>query len=106
VWHIRGFLSHRQRIDSFWHATSPHQTVARGLYPFSQPLVQQRRLGDGAVVETVEELFGAAEAGRNELREVLGGVVAACAGCELKMAPLKQRARALEKARGAGDGVE
>jgi hypothetical protein len=98
--HIRGFLDHRKRIEAHWRAVAPNDVVARRVEPCTGRLVQQRRLADGAVVAGLDELYEAAEAGRAALAEVLARVVGGGGGGQtLKLAPLKQRARAAEKAK-------
>jgi hypothetical protein len=101
VGHVREFLDHRERIEQHWRSIAPSDLVATTIAPFSSDLIQQRRLSDGAVVSTVEELYEAAGKAREELADILGRCVAGVEGAKLKLAPLKQRERALEKATGA-----
>jgi hypothetical protein len=68
---------------------------------FTRPLVQQPRLGGGAgVVASLDELYEVAEVGRLELKAALEALAARHPGAYLKLAPLKARERALEKAQG------
>jgi hypothetical protein len=65
-------------------------------------LPQQPRVGGpgGEVVSSLEELYQAAEVGRKELQAALEALASRHPGAELKIAPLKARERAIEKAQG------
>jgi hypothetical protein len=99
--HVRGFLNHRVEIEALWE--SVNQGLVLSVESFApEKLPQQPRLGTEEPVASIDELYEAAEAGREELGRVLGGLVEELGpddGMVLKLAPLKQQERALEKAR-------
>jgi hypothetical protein len=98
--HVRAFLQHREDIGALWTAISTNTVSSSPLTaPFSDALLQQARQGGGGVVETIDELYEAAAAGKSELDEYLKRLIAGRKGVTLKAAPLKARARVLEKAR-------
>jgi hypothetical protein len=137
--HIRSFLDHRQAIEAHWRTISPDSAVAQQVASIAGPLLQQRRLADGAAVQvgddavdvvagiirlwpevdytiirllmlgdplllrgvqTLDELYEVAQSALPELEAALKECVVGMEGAEYKLAPLKQRDRAAEKARG------
>jgi hypothetical protein len=100
VGHVHGFLGHRLRIAAHWRAVSPGDRVAKEVRPFAHALRQQRPLGSDTAVASIDELYEAAAAGARELGEVLAAVTEGLEGVVVKLAPLKEKTRALEKANG------
>jgi hypothetical protein len=99
---VRAFLEHRQSIEAAWRAVD-RQVVSKELLPFSGALPQQPRVGGspgGAIVSSMDELYEAAAVGKAELQGILERIVGrpGFEGAYLKLAPLKSRVRAAEKA--------
>jgi hypothetical protein len=98
--HVRAFLDHREAISELWRSLDRH-IITKQLKSFAGPLPPQRRLGSNDIVASPDELYEAATAGVLELETVLRAVMEqpGMEGVVLKLAPLKDRGRALEKAR-------
>jgi hypothetical protein len=101
--HIRAFLDHRERIDALWRRVG--KGLVTGIRSLSGELPQQRTTGGRTVVSSVEELYEAAAVGLGELEALLTECVAVLPDAHLSVAPLKQRERAMEKARGQWGGA-
>jgi hypothetical protein len=65
----------------------------------SPPVPAQQRRRDGEVVETLEEVYRHASRALPELEEILRACTEGVDGMEVKIAPLKPRQRAIEKAK-------
>jgi hypothetical protein len=63
-------IRRREGIGAYWASVSSKK-IEKKVRPFSDPLIQQARIADGAPVGSMHELYEAAAVGRGELKGLL-----------------------------------